>query len=132
MENQLHILLIDFWNQSIYYKKKLLQWQPIIMKSVNQLDSKHKSYSIRILNEYLDNFVAKIDSYFLVKDSLEQNRIVRGLNSCGLTNGKFYDYAVCHEVHKDSHPKFYSLIENNIEFYLQFERKMKEYSLKLE
>ena len=102
------------------------------MKSVNQLDSKHKSYSIRILNEYLDNFVAKIDSYFLVKDSLEQNRIVRELNSCGLTNGKFYDYAVCHEVYKDSHPEFYSLIENNIEFYLQFERKMKEYSSKLE
>jgi hypothetical protein len=86
---------------------------------------KHQTYALTLLREYITNQIASTKN-FIDKWTLEEKvRYLINYDSHGLTNGKFYDYAVGHEIWRLKRLDIYNLIENKIHEYSELERALK-------
>lgn len=114
--------LIFFKNSSIdsekikghYWLKTEADFINIKNKTIQELEN-----TLTGLNEFLINIKSTAD---------KKSELLKLNDLFGLTNGKYYDFALNHDIYSDLEPDFYNLIKIKLEKYLLLEDKLKKAS----
>jgi hypothetical protein len=93
--------------------------------STKEEQIKHQTQAFNLFNQHIDNLISRID---LIQNMVNGDKKMKHLKSFGsnnsLTNGKFYDYAVGHEMWREKEPSLFDLIDTKLKEYIDLEHNL--------
>jgi hypothetical protein len=87
---------------------------------------KHQSQAFNLLSSYVGNQISAINNFVQNWDIEKRVKYLINYDSHSLTNGKFYDFAVGHEMWRMKREDIYQLIQGKIQKYVELSLELKE------
>lgn len=131
--NEISEILIKIMRVSEEYRLKLDElkedFESQCFSNLESLDFekqiKGQTYALMLLKEYTASQIESAIN-FIEKWTMEGKiKYLINFDCHSLTNGKFYDFAIGHEMWQLKRPDIYNLIENKKNEYLELERNLK-------
>lgn len=127
------ILLNQIKELTLKYRTEIQQFENSLKNkplsshnhSTEEEQIRHQTQAYNLLNQYMSNLLGRIDKIQNISNETEKIKHLKSFGSNNsLTNGKFYDYAVGHEMWREKKPALFDLIETKRKAYIELEQKL--------
>ncbi|WKV11817.1 hypothetical protein [Marivirga harenae] len=124
--NEFRSVTLDY-REEIKHFEKSLKSKPLssLNYSTDEDQILHQTQAYNLFNQYINNLLVRIDKIQNTSKKPLKNKYLKEFGSRNsLTNGKFYDYAVGHEMWREKEPRLYELIETKLRRYIELENQL--------